>query len=494
MKPPRVFISYSHDSEQHDLRVLEFSNRLRQDGIDAFLDRYEVAPSQGWSEWSAEQMAAADFVLLICTDTYRARFESNNDFESNNERAWGVAFEANLVLQEIYNNKGKNVKYIPVILGDSLDVIPAILRTYTYYRYPDGYEEIYRRLTNNPAISVPPLGKLSEGALPERKLPITRVHSKGAVTPETELPFLEKGNTGLNARHLTELRRIWLEKRLSVIAGAGVSVEAKLPSWINLLRELLAAYVRKTYAVGEEETALLLTELQQQLEVQSPLIYAQFVRSQFTNAEFTELVHKVLYPSATRPQPGKLCQAIARLGTHINSILTFNYDELLEDALLVEGYTRTTIFNAEGWASVSGIPVYHPHGFLPFQLESGVDYKVVLAEGDYHTQYHSPNIWSNIAISRVLLESSCLFVGVSLTDPNLRRLLDAAHREQPKKSHYMLARSPVPVGALSGGIIAQAVPEVFAASYQQLGVTPIWFNEFSEIPAIIDSIRDLRGR
>ena len=32
---PQVFISYSHDSPEHQRRVLELSERLRADGIDA---------------------------------------------------------------------------------------------------------------------------------------------------------------------------------------------------------------------------------------------------------------------------------------------------------------------------------------------------------------------------------------------------------------------------------------------------------------------------
>lgn len=85
----------------------------------------------------------------------------------------------------------------------------------------------------------------------------------------------------------------------------------------------------------------------------------------------------------------------------------------------------------------------------------------------------------------------CLFVGTSLEDPNLRRLLDASHREQPAKKHYILARSPVAGDQNLKNPVAHAILEVFAASYQQLGVTPIWFDNFTEIPAMIDSIRDL---
>ena len=37
--PERVFISYSHDTELHKSRILDFANRLREDGVDAILIR-----------------------------------------------------------------------------------------------------------------------------------------------------------------------------------------------------------------------------------------------------------------------------------------------------------------------------------------------------------------------------------------------------------------------------------------------------------------------
>ena len=39
-EPPKVFISYSHDSTEHAERVLELSNRLRRDGVDCMIDQY----------------------------------------------------------------------------------------------------------------------------------------------------------------------------------------------------------------------------------------------------------------------------------------------------------------------------------------------------------------------------------------------------------------------------------------------------------------------
>jgi hypothetical protein len=71
--PPIVFISYSHDSQEHAELVLALSDRLRDDGIDCLLDQYEVSPPEGWPLWMDRQIHEANFVLMICTPTYFRR-------------------------------------------------------------------------------------------------------------------------------------------------------------------------------------------------------------------------------------------------------------------------------------------------------------------------------------------------------------------------------------------------------------------------------------
>ncbi|MEZ5480321.1 MAG: toll/interleukin-1 receptor domain-containing protein [Thiolinea sp.] len=64
---PKVFISYSHDSDAHKARVLDLSNRLRKDGIDCWIDQYEPAPPEGWPRKMDQGIREADFVLMVCT-------------------------------------------------------------------------------------------------------------------------------------------------------------------------------------------------------------------------------------------------------------------------------------------------------------------------------------------------------------------------------------------------------------------------------------------
>ena len=75
MRHPKAFISYSHDSEAHKNRVFNLSERLRADGIDCHIDQYEIAPPEGWARWTRDQIRQADFVLVVCTETYERRYE-----------------------------------------------------------------------------------------------------------------------------------------------------------------------------------------------------------------------------------------------------------------------------------------------------------------------------------------------------------------------------------------------------------------------------------
>jgi histidyl-tRNA synthetase len=67
---PKVFISYCQQSKEFSDSVLEFSNKLRKEGIDTVLDQYIQSPDEGWPRWMVNNIAAANFVIMICTEEY----------------------------------------------------------------------------------------------------------------------------------------------------------------------------------------------------------------------------------------------------------------------------------------------------------------------------------------------------------------------------------------------------------------------------------------
>ncbi|MBZ5623881.1 MAG: tetratricopeptide repeat protein [Acidobacteriia bacterium] len=157
--PPKVFISYSHDTPVHESTVLALSDRLRRDGIDAILDQYETFPPQGWPLWGEQQIQTADFVLVVSTQTYRRRFDS----EEEPGKGLGVSWEARFIRQLLYNSGGMNRRFVPVLLTNSdREHIPLLLQGYDYCELDteQGYEHLLRILTDCPKASKPGLGAL----------------------------------------------------------------------------------------------------------------------------------------------------------------------------------------------------------------------------------------------------------------------------------------------------------------------------------------------
>jgi len=153
-----IFISYSHDSPEHMKQVLALCDRLRVDGVDAWIDQYEISPSEGWPRWSDRQVREADFVLVVCTATYARRFSGTEE----ENRGLGVCWEGYVIAQELYDAGSRNVKYVPVLLPPTeTQVIPPPLRGATRYDLSSevGYWRLYRHLTGQPETDVPPLGK-----------------------------------------------------------------------------------------------------------------------------------------------------------------------------------------------------------------------------------------------------------------------------------------------------------------------------------------------
>ena len=112
--PPRVFISYSHDSADHQDRVLELADRLRGDGIDAMIDQYVQSPPEGWPAWCEAEIRKAAFVPIMCTETYLRRV----DREEEPGKGHGVLWEARLIKQHLYDSGSVSRKFVPVLLAE----------------------------------------------------------------------------------------------------------------------------------------------------------------------------------------------------------------------------------------------------------------------------------------------------------------------------------------------------------------------------------------
>ncbi len=217
-----VFISYSHDSDDHRAHVLGLSERLRQDGIETILDRYvNGSPAEGWPRWMLNGLDAAARVLCVCTETYYRRFRGHEA----PGKGKGVDWEGAIITQELYDARRVSQKFIPVLFeGGDEDHIPEPLRGQTHYRVhsKEGYLALYDALLGQSGVE--------PGQVGQRK---TKPRAKGQpLTFETVAPSKVLWPTKL--RHaagrlvgreteLTMLHQAWdtPETNVFVIRGKG---------------------------------------------------------------------------------------------------------------------------------------------------------------------------------------------------------------------------------------------------------------------------------
>jgi hypothetical protein len=154
MNPPRVFISYSHDSAEHKLWVLDFATTLRNRGVDAVLDQWDLLPGDDLPHFMETQLAQCDNVLMICTDKYVAKANAGEG---------GVGYEKMIMTSSMLSSIDKN-KVIPIIRQQGTDHRPTFLNTKLYINFSNDSENEYRlddvlrTLLNAPLYEKPAIG------------------------------------------------------------------------------------------------------------------------------------------------------------------------------------------------------------------------------------------------------------------------------------------------------------------------------------------------
>lgn len=214
-QPPKVFISYSHDSPEHKRWVAEFATRLRGDGIDTILDQWDLSLGDDITKFMEDGLSLSDRVLLICTDNYVRKAAAG---------VGGVAYERMIVTAELVHDLGTQ-KFIPVVRQDTdKPSLPKFMgaRFYVNLSKPEQeqeqYEALLRELHKAPAIQKPPIGKNPFSKQPSGTeippdiaafVPLSQVTSKGKSTTDVYTSALEIARQG----DLVAWRRIVKEVR-----------------------------------------------------------------------------------------------------------------------------------------------------------------------------------------------------------------------------------------------------------------------------------------
>lgn len=283
---------------------------------------------------------------------------------------------------------------------------------------------------------------------------------------------------------------------ITLFLGAGVSMSMKMPSWNSLLEQLLAkphhnpdmAHIKGSDIDSINEAC-----------GYSSIIAGRYATLGLADVEASirDVIYKKISQS-TSPLVESLCKAFNT--DNIHSIITYNYDDIIETTLASNNIDYCTVAEMDYNYSPSK-PIYHVHGFIP--RDKQYPSRAILSEDRYHDIYREAFHWSNVEQLHALSRNVCFFIGLSMTDPNLRRLCDIAMRSKNSMSVQDSIKTPEPVhyaflkrnSFKKGCDNCPDCPkntehfDIFEHMMNDLGIQVIWFSDYEkELPKLVKDV------
>lgn len=293
-------------------------------------------------------------------------------------------------------------------------------------------------------------------------------------TPDENLiEFTQKNET-----NKLLLRQTVKERKLSLALGAGVSIDFGALKWADLIATFYDE-IKKENEIDNIEA------------VQNKIGGTAIINGQFTEdnlKDFMGSLYDGIYESYTPPINCYANSTISHLIPLINklhasrrfNIITYNYDDYLEQFLDTYFIPYNILYNESGKVDEK-LNVYHPHGFLPYSAAKNTfptyQKHIVFSEGEYHNLYNNPYAWASILQYFLYREGVYLFVGCSLSDPNLRRILSSTKIKG--KMHFALM--------LTDGLTKKD-QFIVHRHFMRIGVECIWTDDINEYKRILDDI------
>lgn len=259
-----------------------------------------------------------------------------------------------------------------------------------------------------------------------------------------------------NIKYVIHMRqRMSKDNRLGLCLGAGVSMDFNIPSWKQLIERI---------AKEECVNGVDLLMASESLTAQSQFLYQKFVQSfeksrdgdddaireRRVQTGWLKLVHKCLYATAktedsdlrAHPYLCDLAPLIKRSAMTIN----YNFDDTVERMLYLQNSERGVPTGDDKGFEVIWQPaaqfrrnqgiVYHPNGFLPLQTIDGLSEQVVFMEQEFADQLIDVGAGHYVSLLNHLAKHTIIFIGLSMSDANLKHLLRISARSNPGNFHY----------------------------------------------------------
>lgn len=464
----KVFISYAHHDKEFAHKV---ANSLKEHRVEVWIDALELKGGDNLFEKINHGVETSDLVVVVLSKAY------------SNSR-WVMQELSAFAMKEIAAGRST---IIPILMEEC--EIPIVLQDRVFIDFRGSFEEGLKQLL---------------AAIRPHK----RTKSKSKETKEISREIKESAVDF----QLATIREQYKNGNLTLFCGAGISLGAGVPTWTLLLKSLLSNLFNKRI-IDKFSTPDLqdkLAQIYQENFTPSPLMIAQYLKNGL-GSDFTDSVRDTLYQN--NPQSSPLIDAIVELARpqrsrqSLHSVITFNFDDLIEQNLGKNKIRFRSIYKEGQRCGPTELPIYHAHGFLPHAAQLSSDYQVVFSEDAYHSQFIDSFSWSNLIQLNHLNQNLCLFVGLSMTDPNLRRLLDVSMRKNPDRAlnHYVFKkrydRAPISTQLSKLGVkdndnvysedFIKMVELLEEQDANNLGLNVIWVDDYPEIAMVLKRLLEL---
>lgn len=271
---------------------------------------------------------------------------------------------------------------------------------------------------------------------------------------------------------------------LTIVVGAGASVEAVLPSWSQLIERLLeraAASVPRLRTQPDRRAWV-----EETLRKDGYLGAAAVVEA-ISGGNLQPWLLEALFGSAGPGnfEPGPIATQLASLYLEDPAgirLLTTNYDDLLERGLRLSGVaaSRVKSYISSKEANPGDFAVTHLHGYAGRDRTTNL----VLTEEHYHGMQRR-NSWQEKLMVEQLTRRDCLFIGSSLTDTNLIRYLYGA----PAETDFLRAAIFIRQEDQLGEPLRSAREQAVSARWARCGVQPLFLDHYSDVAQFIYEVR-----
>lgn len=270
---------------------------------------------------------------------------------------------------------------------------------------------------------------------------------------------------------------------LTIVVGAGVSMNAGLRSWSELVGQMsLKIESEKFRKIVNEDRADLMRKVEMIL---------QLINGGGPQHAEAQIIRESLYQHGMTLVPGQLALSIAKLASLRRNnvrLITTNFDTLLEAALRcyvdADDVRSYGLEDCREWAADTAgggpVGVMHVHGMVPLKGESKEP--VILAESQYFQ--HGASV--RRIISDSLKDACALFVGLSMSDPNMiGPLYDMKKRHSRATRRFALTVPEHAPGAYSEQESVEYAMEAAKFMERKLKLSTILLKSYSQLNQVL---------